>query len=668
MSFELNSLNLLFEKDIPLASDYSELINTINYYKISDFEAESKKDKTVWLSDNSAFTDFEKYSENLKNNTAVVDVFMKVFMQDRANVQQIGMIIDNEKILPKDQILDYRFPVIEMDYAKNSNAGDGCGKDGEYSAVCTDAYKLLKDGHQVVVYTEDDMIKVLRNSDNGAFVYYLPLDAFDYLFKEVDEYVFYLADSTGDRTIRAFMMNDGENEFEYNQESSKLSSNLFDDDKLVSETNSGLQSALSSLSSGDESSTFTIEGYYSTFYSSVSYLSISLTGYNESTSINESNSMIAGAYVNKGLVYKKWNQVLDDIIDTIIIQMVIFLVLLGITCLLAWLIAVEISERVTSPIYLFEMFLRGEPVTIDFDRKYNKEVNKILNYLRLLGTLENMIEPRFLLHPDLEKRENNLKEALELFDVIMNKRGKSIVFNLLGNIEFNKGNYAKAVEWYREAVKQIEELINEVDEQDKGEKGLTDEEKEKLNFNEDKKEINWETEKICLKDMLIDKKQQLCMGLISESSMSGIDINESRTKLKEINKHQKEILQYYSDNKIQYFRLVKLLIDMARVYKDLKYYHSGIELLDLVQDELKKLEIEGAGQIDIDTARLCKLGVIYNNEELLNQNLHFSVKGYTFEKDILMQHAYYHRAKISKECDKPYEAGLAYTAVIVNFT
>jgi tetratricopeptide (TPR) repeat protein len=276
-----------------------------------------------------------------------------------------------------------------------------------------------------------------------------------------------------------------------------------------------------------------------------------------------------------------------------------------------------------------------------------------------------MIEPRFLLHPNLEKREENLKETLELFEVIMNKRGKSIIFNLLGNIEFNRGNTAKAVEWYRESVKQIEELIMEVDEQDKGEKGLTDEEKEKLNFNEEKKEINWETEKVCLKDMLIDKKQQLCMGLIRESSNSALDINESRSILKETNKYQKEILQYYSDNKIQYFRLIKMLIDMARVYKELKYYHSGIELLDFVQDELKKLEIDGAGQIDIDTARLSKLGVITNDQEQSNQNLHFSIKGYTFERDILMQMAYYHRAKICKECDKPYEAGQAYTSVIV---
>ena len=145
----------------------------------------------------------------------------------------------------------------------------------------------------------------------------------------------------------------------------------------------------------------------------------------------------------------------------IIIQMVIFLVLLAITCFVAWILSVQITERIIRPIYLFERFLRGKPVTIDFEKNYNKEVNKILNYLRLLRTLENMIEPRFFLHPNLQEREQNLKDSLELFENIMNKRGKSIILNLLGNIAYSRKLYSEAVKYYSDAVKQIEDLIQE---------------------------------------------------------------------------------------------------------------------------------------------------------------------------------------------------------------
>jgi len=105
------------------------------------------------------------------------------------------------------------------------------------------------------------------------------------------------------------------------------------------------------------------------------------------------------------------------------------------------------------------------------------------------------------------------------------------------------------------------------------------------------------------------------------------------------------------------------LIDMASTYQDLKYYHTGLEILDIVKDELKKLE---GARVDIDMGRLCKLGIVVNNESSTSQNHHFEVKGYSYEKDILLQMSAYRRGKILIECEKPYEAALALCSSIVS--
>lgn len=661
-------MNQVDSQAIELATSYKDIIKTVNYYKIEDYEKDKESNKTVWLSNNKDFKDFEKYEESLKNYTAVIDIYLKAIARNGRELEQVGMVITDDSGLPKGQILDYRYPIDQMDYVNEPNSNEKCGKSGEYSAECTESFQFLKSENlESLVFTEEGLIKVLRNSDKGAFIYYLPLDYFDSLFKNIKGYKFFLSNSSGSRVIRVIDLKDGENQYTIDSNSTKVSENLFNDEELSKETEKGLKASQDTLTTNNTAH-FEIEGYYSTYYTSISNVQIELRGYSEQTNLTETGSMISGVYINKGYIYEDWNAVIDDIIDTIIIQMVIFLFLLGITCFLAWVLAAQITDRIIWPIYLFECFLRSKPITIDFEKNYNKEVNNILTYLKLLKTLESMIEPRFFLHPNLQEREQNLRDTLQLFETIKNNRGKSIILNLLGNIAYMKKQFTEAVKYYAEAVTQIEDLIQEIDEQNKGEKELTDEEKKKYFLNLEVKEKNWEVEKNCLKEMIVDKKQQLCMGLTAEVLNSGSDITESRSRLKEINKVQKQIVQFYVDEKIQYFRLVKLLIDMASTYQDLKYYHSGLEILDIVQDELKKIEKNEAAKVDIDMGRLCKLGIVVNNESSTNQNQHFDIKGQSYEKDILLQMSAYRRGKILIECEKPYEAALALSSSIVNFT
>ena len=289
--------------------------------------------------------------------------------------------------------------------------------------------------------------------------------------------------------------------------------------------------------------------------------------------------------------------------------MVIFLILLCITIAVVWFLSLSITNRITYPIYLFEEYLRGKISLQSINKNYNREVNQILMYLRMIETLEKMIDPSFLKNPKIPIREQNLKEALKLFEDIKNRRGKSIIFNLLGNIRYQDSDFTKAVSYYRNALSEVEDLVKEVQQQETDEKALTEAERLILLKKAGKDTLSWDSEKMFLSETIIERKQQLCMGLLSELRESSMDLSEIRAKLKEIYNYQHETLQYYASTRTHFLRLLKVMVDIAGVFQDLKYYHSGLELLDIVQDELRKIDVETGPEIDIDITRLGRIGV-----------------------------------------------------------
>ena len=212
---------------------------------------------------------------------------------------------------------------------------------------------------------------------------------------------------------------------------------------------------------------------------------------------------------------------------------------------------------------------------------------------------------------------------------------------------------------------EVEELEKEVQQQEIDENGLTDSEKLVLLKKAGKDSLSWDSEKAFLSESIVDRKQQLCMALLSELHEAPFELSEIRHRLKEIYNHQHEILQYYASSRTYFLRLLKVMIDIAGVFQELKYYHSGIELLDIVHDELRKLDLDAGPEIDIDVTRLGRLGVNVKVDDEHNKRLHFVIKNVTYEKDILTQMMYYRRGLILLENDKHYEAGAAFTFAIV---
>ena len=233
---------------------------------------------------------------------------------------------------------------------------------------------------------------------------------------------------------------------------------------------------------------------------------------------------------------------------------------------------------------------------------------------------------------------------------------------------YNEKDYKRAVDHYRGALLEIEELIKEVNKQEEDENNLSPAEQEELKRKADREDLNWDTEKEFLNESLIDRKQQLCMGLRAELNDIPLEISEVRLKLKEINKYQSEILQFYALTRKSFLNLLKIMIDIAENFQALKYYHSGLELLDIVSDELKKLDGSSGEGIDIDITRLSRIGVNIKIEDEHNKRLHFISEECTFQKDILIQMMHYRKGLLLLENDRHYEAGLAFTLAIVIFT
>ena len=121
-------------------------------------------------------------------------------MSDNNGYTQIGIVIDSNG-------LDYRFPYTDLSFLHNTfnyDYSSPCNKNNSnYDSRCTGAYQTLKTNqHTVLVYNEENGTKVLLNSNEGAYVYYIPTDFFDKYFKNFSDYSFFLSDITGERLIK----------------------------------------------------------------------------------------------------------------------------------------------------------------------------------------------------------------------------------------------------------------------------------------------------------------------------------------------------------------------------------------------------------------------------------------------------------------------------------
>jgi hypothetical protein len=178
---------------------------------------------------------------------------------------------------------------------------------------------------------------------------------------------------------------------------------------------------------------------------------------------------------------------------------------------------------------------------------------------------------------------------------------------------------------------------------------------------------SWEDQKLFLRANINDRKEQLCMILESQFIDSIEENSLSRKKLKEINKFQLEVLEYYISTRTHFFRMIKVLLSMAKIFEYLKYFHSSLQLLQVVKDELVKIKPGQVVEVDIDITRLRSIGISIKLEESSSSTKHFILNSVSHEKDILMQEMFLRRGKILLKLEKIQQAAHCLTSAIVRF-
>lgn len=568
-------------------------------------------------------------------------VFIENIAQDDGTIQ-LGLILDSG--------IDFRYP------ARNMTETLTC-HNSTYNPLSTKAY-IEKNNKSISIYYECGVMAISISFPLGIFTCYLsstmlnslilPLMSGDFL----KDYNFFIAPSDFSYIIVLFP--------EVQVYDRNLCTSLFPDDvKLIEECDK-----INGLSI-NETTNITITGYNSKIFASYSLvtLSPSVVTY----SIQDNSSFTAGTLINRRIVIESWNNLIENVLDIIIIQMIIFIIFILITIAIAWKLSASITSRITFPISVIEKMLKNRATEEEVKIKYNREVNKVIKYLELLNILEKFIDPHFLMHPDLQERIVNLKTAFKLFESMKNYRGMAITKNLIGNAHFLQKRYPPAQEAYKEALNCTIKLSEKLLKQEKNEKRLNKNESHLLKLKTGKNR-GWEEEKNFIKENIVERKQQLCMVLEAQLVVDSEEVLlSSRSKLKDINKYQVEILEYYVSTRSHYIRMIKVLLDMAKIFQYLQYYHSGLQLLDVVRDELIKLRSDQMTEVDIDITRLKSIGINIKVEETTSSTKHFNLGNIVYEKDILLQHMHYRRGMILMESDKPQEAAHALTSAIVIF-
>lgn len=529
-----------------------------------------------------------------------------------------------------------------------------CDKsDVPYDSECSRTYYDTKDksvSDQMMVYYENFLINSFldQGEEEGVLSTYYLSDIFEKVMNIYEDYTFFLTHETG--TYVLARNKDPISEYV----GMPLWNALFPDDSSLSEA---VELDVVPTYVNDEIESQEISGINSVYYIGASHVVV-----NVNRTITD-KKLIAGAMINDNSLLADWDDLLVDINKTIIIQMAIFIAFLLLTLVTAWRLSKTITSRIIAPIGLIESYLRGEKSLEEIKDDYNLEVNQILNYLELLETVEKFIDPNFLLHPKHEERIKNLKEARHLFKKITNKRGLAITNNLIGNSCFQTRDYPSAVKAFKKALTSIEELKQDVEKQEEEEGKLTEEEKRTLMQKTGKAVEGWENEKKFLSDNVAERILQLCMAKIALlDDDDTVERWEKRAEWKEVMALLTRALQHYIDTRSQFIRVVSILIQISYVFQNIQYYHSAIELLEIVSDEIWK--IESNNKVDIDITRLRRVGVnVKESQHMRGQQ--FTIDNVTFERDILQQRALYRRGMILKENDKIQEAGLAFTMAIV---
>ena len=396
-----------------------------------------------------------------------------------------------------------------------------------------------------------------------------------------------------------------------------------------------------------------------------SFLPLNISGSASNTLFEDYGRYLIGIIKNERLVLEGLNNIIEDVLDIIFFQMSIFIIFILLSIFVALRLSRVISDRIFSPISIISKILSKKATESETLSLYNREVNQVIEYLNLLTSFENFIDPSFLLNPNLHIRIKNLTEAFEFFTKIKNYRGMSITKNLIGNSYYSLKNYEMAKDAYLSALVNSQKLLKKVEKIERSHEALNSSESSLMRKRTGRNKRNWEDQKVFLKANINDRKEQLCMTLESQFIYYIEENSLSRKKLKEINKYQLEVLEYYISTRTHFFRMIKVLLSMAKIFEFLKYFHSALQLLEVVKDELVKIKLGQVIEVDIDITRLRSIGISIKLEETSSNTKHFILNSVTNEKDILLQEMFLRRGRILLKLDKLQHAAHSLTSAIV---
>lgn len=582
----------------------------------------------------------------------IVDAFMRVIIQSTNITQQIGIIEESLQ-------LEYLYPLQNMSFIKGSFNNSGiCGLDTEdYNPICTEAYTILLNGTQTknfIVYYQDGQLVMQNKFDYGAGISRLDQNYLLDMVATNSDYDIFAMEYLGLWTL---FVSDKQPE-EFSGDNKFIYEALYGtNDNAKADFQVNIMPLLENFTDITSASISNLIAGTNMFFG-FSNINMTISGDNEP-------SYLVGVSRSEGDILASWDDFIVDLLKITIIQACIFGIFFILTLVTAWRLAMIIVHRVTQPLESITGYLsNNEPALHTIQKSFNSQINSILENLRRIQIIENFIDPSFLLNPVFDTRLKNLETAKDLFESIDNKRGTSIIYNLLGNAHFIKGKNRDAEDCYRKALFCLEELLKEIESQEKEESSLTEVEKTQLRNKRDDFKESWADEKKFVKDAICERLQQICMALNMKYKGESENLSEMRNKWKELIKLQTRILQHYESSRDNYIRYLKLLIDMSEVYQILQYFHTSYELLEIVSEELWKLDIEKKIEVDIDVNRLRKIGIDISETD---KNAHFHVKNITFEKDILMQRMLYRRGMIELDNDKYQKAALDFTLALVIF-
>ncbi|OMJ88058.1 hypothetical protein SteCoe_10040 [Stentor coeruleus] len=578
-----------------------------------------------------------------------VDAFMRVIIQSTNITQQIGIIVESSQ-------LEYLYPLQNMSFIQGIFNNSGiCGLDTtNYNPICTEGYTILKNITQLkhlLVYYQDGQLVMQNKFDYGTGVSRLNQSFLLDMIAKSNDYDIFAMEYLGLWTL---FVSDKQPE-EFSGDNKIIHNALYGtNNNAKTDFQNNVMPLLENFTNKtSDKLKASIDG--TNMYFGFSNINMTISGNNEP-------SYLVGVSRSESDILASWDEFIVELLKITIIQACIFGIFFILTLVTAWRLAMIIVHRVTQPLESITGYLiNNEPALHTIQKSFNSQINSILENLRRIQIIENFVDPSFLLNPVFDTRVKNLETAKDLFESIDNKRGTSIIYNLLGNAHFIKGKYRDAEECYRKALLFLEELLEEIESQEKEETNLTEEEKTQLRNKRDDFKESWADEKKFVKDSICERLQQICMALNVKYKGESENLSEMRNKWKELIKLQTRILQHYENSRNNYIRYLKLLIDMSEVYQTLQYFHTSYELLEIVSEELWKLDIEKKIEVDIDVNRLRKIGIdIFETDK----NAHFHVKDITFEKDILMQRMLYRRGMIELDNDKYQKAALDFTLAL----